>query len=101
MTSAEESPILDEAMAAAQRADCVLAPEVVQYLLSKTPRGYRLTAAPGRDEGTMRRNAAHLILEAAALTGRAPGAELQLATVKSALAGLCQRYPDFWPFCPP
>jgi hypothetical protein len=94
------SPILDEALAAALQADVRLAPDVLTYLSSKYNPEYRVTEAPGRDESTMRQNTAYLISEAAALTGGA-GGELDLPTLKNALAGLCRKFPDFWPFCPP
>jgi hypothetical protein len=103
MASAGEpsTPILEEAYAAADRAQVRLAPDVVRYLLNKYPPRDHVAPLRAEDEARMRQNAAQLILEAAALSGGEPGSQLELASVKSAVATLCERYPDFWPFCPP
>jgi hypothetical protein len=99
----QDSPIMEEARATAERLGVRLAPEVLDYLQSKVTRGYGLVAVPDEQEAELRKNTALLIYEASAAsraTERAtPAAQIDLASVNQALNGLCARFPDFWPFC--
>jgi hypothetical protein len=101
----QDSPIMEEARATAERLGVQLAPEVLDYLQSKVTRGYGFVAMPDEREAELRKNTALLIYEAGAAsraTERAtPAAQIDLASVNLALTGLCARFPDCWPFCKP
>jgi len=97
-----DSPVPQAAQVTAKKLGLSLSPEVLGYLESKYPQQQGVSLSK-EQEFEAEKNLLLVIYEAAAISrvrSNNPQA-IELKDVTEAVRRFCDRFPDFWPFCPP